>query len=313
MPLTLLLTGALWPSADGTPPSPAAPVLARLLARGKTQLRPLDGAAQWLCEAFGVARRQDWPVAPHALAGDGGDPGDGYWLCADPVHVEVGRSGAVVTPAGALQITAEEAAALSGALNTHFAPALAFTAAQPGRWYARAAPGFAAADAKGRRAVETELQMLLHAHPVNTVREDRGVPTINSISFSGGGSYTAPTRQPFDAVYTDLPLARGLAGPALTRAPPPRSGDLRVEPDARVLVALDALEGADSWPAALEALDAGWITFIEQALAGGHCTEARLVLTGRSHALECTISPRDRWRFWRRGAPLPQTLTEPSA
>jgi len=308
--LTLLLTGALWPAADGTPPSLVAPALARLLARGRTQERALDGAAQWLCETFGVARQQDWPVAPYACAGDGGDQGTAYWLCADPVHVEVGRTGALVTPASALGITQEDALALSGALSTHFAPELTFTARHPGRWYVRAAPAFAAADAVGRRAVETELQMLLHAHPLNAAREAAGLPTVNSIAFSGGGVYHAPAAHPFDAVHTDMPLVRGLAGAAISHALPAVPGNLDIEPHARVLVALDPLEGSGSWAEALEAMDTRWIAWLGQALADGRCTEARLVLTGRTSALECTLVPGDRWRFWRRGAPLAQVLTE---
>lgn len=310
MTLTLLLAGALWPDADGTPPPLAAPALARLLARGHPQRRVLDGAAQWLCEAFGVARQRDWPVAPYALAGDGGDPGAAYWLCADPVHVEVGRTGALVTPAGALGITREEALALSGALSTHFAPALTFTAPHPGRWYVRTAQPFAAADATGRRAVETELQMLLYAHPVNTAREAAGLPTVNSIAFSGGGVRQTPCAQPFDAVYSDLPLARGLAGAAISHALPANPDELNIEPQARLLVALDPLEGASSWTAALEAEDPRWIAWLRRMLADRRCTQARLVLTGRTSALECTLMPGDRWRFWRRGGALTDMLTE---
>lgn len=310
MPLTLLLAGALWPAADGTPPPLASPVLTRLLARGRTQRRALEGAAQWLCESYGVARQREWPVAPYAYAGDGGDPGTAYWLCADPVHVEVGRTGALVTPAGALGITAAEAEGLCGALNAHFTPALDFTARHPGRWYASAAQSFAAADAAGRRAVETELQMLLHAHPVNAAREEAGLPTINSVVFSGGGVRKTPAAQPFDTVYADLPLARGLAGAAISHAPPTAPGDLAFEPRARVLVAIDPLEGARSWDEALGAVDTRWMAGLQQMLADGRCTEARLVLTGRTSALECTIVPSDRWRFWRRGGALAEMLTD---
>ena len=312
MHLTLLLAGTLWPVADGAPPTPAAPALARLLARSRAQRRTLEGAAQWLCETFGVARQQDWPVAPYALAGDGGDPGGAYWLCADPVHVEVGRTGAVITPAGALAISPEEARVLCDALNVHFAPELAFTAAQPGRWYVQAALRFATADALHRRAVETELQMLLHAHPVNTAREDRGVPTMNSVAFSGGGVVRhTPTGQAFDAVYSNLPLASGLAGPEFGHPLPSAPDTVVSEPQARVLVAIDPLEDSPSWPAALEAVDAHWVAPIERALHTGRCAALSLVLTGRTSVLECTIGPRDRWRFWRRGEPLAQTLTEP--
>lgn len=310
MTLTFLLAGALWPAADGTPPPLAAPALARLLARGRTRRRALDDAAQWLCETFGVSRQQDWPVAPHAFAGEGYDPGAGYWLCADPVHVEVGRTGAVVTPAGALGITREEALALCGALNAHFAPALTFTATHPGRWYVSAAQDFAAAGATGRRAVETELQMLLHAHPVNAAREETGLPTVNSVAFSGGGVRQTPAQQPFDAVYSDLPLARGLAGAAVSHALPAVAGQLDLQARARVLVALDPLEGAASWGEALEAADRGWIAWLRDSLRDGRCTQATLVLTGRASALECTTVPGDRWRFWRRGGALNVLLTE---
>ena len=56
-----------------------------LIAKGRRGTADYESADAWLCARFGVARQRDWPVAPYALLGDGGAPGDHYWLRADPV------------------------------------------------------------------------------------------------------------------------------------------------------------------------------------------------------------------------------------
>jgi hypothetical protein len=86
----------------------------------------------------------------------------------------------VVVPAEAFGLTAEEASALCDALNAHF-PGMDFTAVQPRRWcerFGEIAETRSALDAAGMEPglpgqaapLLTEVQMVLHAHPVNVAR-----------------------------------------------------------------------------------------------------------------------------------------------
>src|SRR6266568_5191760 len=91
-------------------------------------------------------------------------------------------------------------------------------------------------DAMRFHALMNEAQMLLHEHPVNAEREARGEPALNSVWFWGGGVIDAAKAQPFSAVITDDPLARGLALAAGIRA-------LALPKDARSALAALGAEG----------------------------------------------------------------------
>jgi hypothetical protein len=315
MDFTLLLADALWPSAQGTPPALHAPALARALARGDVRSTNAQGATQWLCAAFGAlppVGESSWPAAPYALAGGGGDPADRCWWSGHPLHAEVGRNGVLVAEAGGLTIADAEAQALCAALNTHFDAQLAFVAPTPLHWYACPAPALAALPPSDlrRQALLTELQMLLHAHPVNAEREARGEPTINSVAFGDGGIYRPLATAPYDAVAADSPLARGLALAAGLRpaAVPDDAGSVLAAGHRRPLVVIDA----PVWPHALAAADECWIAPLLAACFAGRCRELRIVLTGRTTVLEARLTPGHRWRWWRRAADLSRTLAEPA-
>jgi hypothetical protein len=315
MDFTLLLADALWPSAQGTPPALHAPALARAFARGDVRRTTVQGATQWLCEAFGAlppSGESGWPAAPYALAGDGGNPGDRCWLSAHPFHAEVGRNGALVMEAGALTIAAAEAQALCATLNAHFDAQLAFVAPTPSHWYASPAPSlatFPCSDMR-RQALLTELQMLLHAHPVNAEREARGEPTLNTVAFGEGGTYRPLAAAPYDAVAANSPLARGLAIAARLQpvAVPTDANALLATGNRHSLVVIDA----PAWPDGMAAVDERWTAPLLAACFAGRCHGLRIVLTGRAAALETRLAPGNRWRWWRRAADLPRTLAEPA-
>ena len=48
--------------------------------------------------------------------------------------------------------------------------------------------------------LQNELQMVLHAHPVNAAREDAGKPTINGVWFWGGGVMPKLVRPHYDLI-----------------------------------------------------------------------------------------------------------------
>ncbi len=90
-----------------------------------------------MCEALGIARQQDWPLAPITLEADGGVAGDAYWLRADPVHLRVMRDRIVLTDAGAIELEQQEAESLAAGIGQHFGFDLRPHPLHPRRWYLR--------------------------------------------------------------------------------------------------------------------------------------------------------------------------------
>src|SRR5580704_8745667 len=90
MQLTLVLPNLL----DAPPAALAAvnaPALARLLSSAAAAVFEPDGPLAIACASVGIAKQNDWPVAPWLARAAGIDPGGRYWLCAEPVTLELGR------------------------------------------------------------------------------------------------------------------------------------------------------------------------------------------------------------------------------
>src|SRR5512141_430929 len=105
------------------------PALEKLLARGKASNSPAKTFEDTLCASFGVQS-----VAPVRAAVDGLEIGEGYWLCADPVNLQLHRAQMMLLPE--VVLSREEAAALCNNLNEHFSGmGLRFFAPHPQRWY----------------------------------------------------------------------------------------------------------------------------------------------------------------------------------
>ena len=248
------------PALLAAPGAARYPALELLLARGRGEAADFLSLEQFLAEAFAQPDR----LAAGALT-TGEKAGDAWWVRADPVHLRVLRDRAIVAPAEALELAQDEADALVDELNRHFSGAAEFRSIEPRRWTARlaqegafaAAPALDAAGrdagaARGDDALLTEIQMLLHAHPVNEAREARGEPAINSLWLWGGGPAPAHASGPWRSVAAADPVARGLARLAGMRHDAlPASAEAwlaRLPEDGRHLAVLDALRA----PAALE-------------------------------------------------------------
>jgi hypothetical protein len=192
------------------------PALEKLLARGSARASPAIALESWLCAAFGAQA-----VAPVRAAADGLDAGEGYWLCADPVNLQLQRAQMLLIPD--VLLNKDESTALCASLNEHFAGSgLVFFAPHPRRWYVRlkAEPQLTTtplrqaawrdakfhqpqgADALHWQRIATEVQMLLYAHPVNQARAARGELTAGSLWWWGGGR-AKRLNAAFDAVGGD--------------------------------------------------------------------------------------------------------------
>ena len=335
MILHLVISGLLgpWP-ADLTLPRPVVPALEWLLARAEIAEVPSSIEAL-LFQQFGllVADEDDLPIAAVTALADGCEPGDGWWLRADPVHLRPDVQGVLLVDARALAIEPVEAAALAAAFDQTFAEdGLQLRVPCPERWYLRLLeyPGlrtYSLHDAIGRdinpllpqgpnkrrwHTLLTEAQMLFHAHPVNRARDERRQPMINGLWLWGGGSLPEGAQAPAAQLYADDPLTRGLARLANVpvRSVPENADEWQEHAHhADSLIVLDSTryDRADSDPLAwvdhLAELERNWFAPCQRRLKSGQISALHLYGgQGRRYSLTGAA----RWRFWRRSRPVSQ-------
>ena len=147
------------------------------------------------------------------------------------------------------------------------------------------------------RRCSNEIQMLWFGHPVNDAREERGLPSINTLWLSGNGAPPSPLPH-YRAVDSSLPLLASLP----------------VEPDAtRALESFDgfmAAERADDWSGwrtQLEALDARIGALLEDQRKGA-IGDLTIQLCGRDRIRSMHIAPRDLGKFWRGWGAAPSLI-----
>jgi len=311
MHLVLSLSGLLAPGAEH---GSEAPHLARLIAAGGTPTRESDGLDAILAARYGIARNDDWPLAPIRAAALGVDTGDAYWLAADPVTLEAGHSD--VRLAGPVRdLAAADAAALVAALNAHFADdGLAFAAPVHDAWFVRASPPLAlrtrplgvatghmvrdllptGPSARTWRRWQNELEMLLHGHPVNATREAEGRPLANGVWVYEGGRRPPPSLAAGAlATFADggiaVALARHAGAPARP-VPPALEAALSVATGAQtIVVALAA-------PPDVAAVEHAWAHPAWLALARGQLQTVTIVADGGDGACAWIARRPGSWR-----------------
>lgn len=319
------------PGLQYMPGEQRQPALEMLLARGRRASSRPSTAEGWLQQAFGV-EAAELPAGALTVLARHGEPGAERWARADPVHLRLMRDRLVLVPNEALAVSDEEAIALCEALNRHFAGSLELRPLEARRWCVRLSADFGAqhtpplelagrdADlgqplgegARRWQALLTEAQMVLHAHPVNVTREQRGEPTLNSLWLWGAGALPGELARKWRTVTAGEPVALGLA--LLSGARPrglPASAEAWLEAlpqDGRHLVVLDglrtprALSQEAEYAACLATLESRWFAPLLAALRRGRIGMLSLHLPDVGHAFE-TISG-DLRRFWRRPRPL---------
>jgi len=327
--LTLLVPELIWPEpADQfTLGKLAAPGLEWLLARARLDRCPPCAFENSLAACCGLA---DAPFGALRLLGEGIADTDGHWLCADPVHLRFHQERIVLADAGAFEIEEAEAQSLVAALNAEFADIGEFRLGTARRWYLRLNTAVehpvAPLSAIAGRRVDGELngsalpltrwlnevQMFLHAHPVNEQRETTGQPAINSLWLWGGGSLPQAAQPAFSGIWSDNPLAAGLALACGTPLQPRPATFAEFLPEAgeRPLVVLDQLlprvlyEDGDGWRSAFEAMESDWFAPLKKAL-GSQIERLTLIAPCVYGELHYDITAGERWKFWKKSRPLP--------
>jgi hypothetical protein len=299
--------------------SARTPALRRLLAASRSTVSIDEGLWGWLCGRFGIARQQDWPLAPILAQSERIDVGSAYWMIADPETLEVGR----VDVRHAMQrpeLDATEAAALIATLNRHFlGDGVAFVSTRPDRWFVRVdlaagavsmspdplrgsplkAPLQGSDTAQWRRW-QTEIEMLLFEHPVNEAREARGGAPVNSLWCWGGGILPRSPAVTGTSVLTDAADVLALARFAGASTEPLGASALSAIDPTRRTIAIAPAE------LALQELETRFAAPAWRLLASGSCERIELVATGRARAV-CWQCARPPW--WRRMATIAATPT----
>ncbi|MEO8674651.1 MAG: hypothetical protein ABI569_03680 [Casimicrobiaceae bacterium] len=312
MHLVLTLPGLLAQDADR---AARAPHLARLLSIAGPPAHEPEGSDAALAPFYGIehAAGTDWPLAPVRIAAHGVDPGEAFWLAADPVTLVAGRDD--VRLAGIVQdLDALDAATLIAMLNAHFATdGIAFVAARPDAWFVRAPAPVAirtrpVATVAGRMLREllpmgpdagtwqrwqSEIQMLLHDHPVNAARENEGKAPANSVWLSEGGMLPSRASAASVATFAGSGIAAALAAHINRMAhavPAALDAALASASDASTLVVtlpppLDLTAVERDWAAP------AWAALIQRTL-----NAVTLIAEGRNGALAWTTQRPGVWR-----------------
>ncbi|HEX7116236.1 MAG TPA: hypothetical protein VF193_14000 [Steroidobacter sp.] len=214
------------------------PELAKLAGRGSVRALELSARdmSRWqltLLERLGLgSEAARYPVAAVVRSGDEGRRAQGFWMQATPMHWLAGLDRLdAVRLEGESAVERSEREHLFEPIAGHLSSAgLELVQASSGDWLIRSerawqvqtsSPETASAgpledamprgaDASRLRRLMTELQMILHEHPVNTSRARRGLPEINAIWLHGVGSLSELPERALPDAFGDELYLRGL-------------------------------------------------------------------------------------------------------
>ena len=293
-----------------------APAFAKLCAVGTWEVDAKHPIEASLCQQFGVKKQADWPLAPLALMGEGEEQKLGHWFLAHPVHFVLQRD--FFTLGDAVRLSTDEVKSLVVDLSQHFAQdGLRFIPSQSGEFFYLHVDDdvevttFLLSEAMGRdvgkhmpqgkhgmkfQALLNEVQMLLHDHPINQVREQKGLLAVNSLWLSGGGSVKEMKKlvqPPAFKFFANDALSAGLAQWANIACQPLALDFSSIENGDAVLV----LDNQN-------ALDTTWFAPLLKALKVGSIKTLRCHFDVHGMTFTLQLKPRDTWKFWRKASPI---------
>lgn len=308
--LTLLL-----PSRDRLRDGGASATLALWLARGDRlpDLAPGREAALRACFEF---TGTSIPHAALTRSLDAGDAAGALWLRADPAFVMADAVTLRLIAHGDLQLSAPECEQLARALKPLFGDAgFPLETTLPSRWYLRcpreaqlpafAAPTDALGDDLGRHLPQgsgvrhwqhllNEAQVILHNHPVNAGRSQRGLMPVNSLWIWGAGTLPDWVRSAHTHVRSPDEIVHALARIANVAALDDAAAVAVAADGANVLI--DLADARD-----MAALEGDWVAPIHDAVLQRRVASVELRFeSGERHAWRRA----HRWRFWRRLRPV---------
>ncbi len=304
-----------------------------LLAKADQENLAASGLEATLFNLFGIEpdHTRDLPVAAVTRIAEVGNTDLRWWLRADPVHLRADQNRLLLFNSRVLAIAPAEAHDLVQSFNALFAAdGFHLEAPHPERWYLRLRtdPGIrthSLPDVVGRdihaflpfgenaqrwRAILNETQMLMHGSVANQVREQAGRPEINSVWFWGGGVAPEKVSAPCMQVWSDHPLAIGLA--RLAAVPVSRKPESavhwleKVAPGVHLVLIEDLYSSAlygdvHDWIDSVMRLDQEWLTPVLHALKRGDIAILEIYpCDGRMFYLSAGVLR----RFWRRRRPL---------
>lgn len=283
-----------------------------------------------------VGEGSDYPFAAVTYAFDalGARPSEWVMRC-DPVHLRTDVGTAYLFGEEHLGLELGDAQALASELNAHLREdGLEIETPAPARWYLRLSeppsmgttpPSLVAGREVGRflptgdeggawRRRFNEMQMLLHASPINAQRESRGQLAVNSLWFWGVGKLPHPVQvQPNSAacIWADHALAGGcgaLGWAAAEELPiDAEAFAAKARSSAHILVLHDA-HGAvlsndvESWRFSIMEADEAWIEPLMGALDRGEIARLELdvgLVPGTR------VYTRTKLRWWKRSSRVP--------
>jgi hypothetical protein len=226
------------------------------------------------------------PFAAHEAARCGIDTGDLAWALLTPVHWHLGTEQVSLVDPAALALDESTSRALCEAVRPLFTgDGWLLAWARPDAWFAaheslatlptasldrvigRNVDAWLGSDAAARRLrrLQAEVQMLLHGHPLNAEREQRGLLPVNSVWVSGCG----PRQPVHDAA--GVVVDAGLRAPAL-------AGDWA------------------AWCKAWDVLEAGALSRLLARVQRGE--PATLTLCGERGSVTLGGTPATAWQRW---------------
>ena len=292
LPNTLSALRAMHAAQQALPPP-----LQYCLQRGRAEVLQHRGNSlePWQHSVLQTLPEAARPVGLAAAAlswrGEGGVLRPGTWMQVVPVQFAAGMNDVHIS--APVELSAGHTQQLMSALQ----PLLSLSGFElhesaAGRWYVWCEPVLdihtqsiqsalitrdydvlpAGRDAPQLRRLLTEMQMLLHAHPVNRLREQQGLPPVNAVWFSGAGSPVVAASSTRQRVMSDHPYMLGLCDQLnVTCWPLPRSAAelLRMRDHDLLLVPSDI---------DISAFASQWLRPIMRALCRGTIIELTICL-----------------------------------
>jgi hypothetical protein len=270
-----------------------------------------------------VAMPARWAPAALTRQTDAADAAGSAWLRADPAHVRPDINGARLLGLGErLSLSQDDADALLPALRPVFGDSgFALDAPVPTRWYLRLPreaklPAFSTPDdalgedlfehqpdgPEGRRwrALLNEVQIVLHNHPWNARRAERGLVPVNALWVWGGGVLPDAVSSAVSHAASDDDLVRALAvvaGGDAIRLPSTFSSGFAAKSTTGVAL-FDLRRVRD-----LAALQRDWLVPALRALADGRLAALDI---DAADGMRLRFARGQRWRFWRGAWAPPQ-------